>query len=257
MATFAGWFKVIREGQLLGVVTDQSFARYSTKSGRLHICKAIDGQYLVLKDHFYRDDWMLPLDPRARTDYENATIIAISENEYDILSEIDTTEPVNLESLINAEPEEISEKKLKETDQITVDFVRKHKLEELSADCQKAIEGGFSLVLSDGASHHFSMTQNDQLNLMNLQKALDENDDLLYHADGELMQYYCQEDATDILIGAKKWKSYHLTLFNCYKNWINHLDSIAEIDAIAYDSGDTEIPDEFVTDVFQALVDNF
>ena len=254
MAYIAEWFKVIKDGKLLGVVTDQSFARYSDKSGRLHICKAMNGQYLVLNDHFYRDDWMLALSPNANVEFEDATIVSITEKEYDILNKIGVTEPVEIDSLYNTEPEEKPAKAPKETETVTVEFVRKRKLEELSAACRLTIEGGFSLVLSDGASHHFSMSQNDQLNLADLQRALDENDDLIYHADGELMQYYNHEDAIDILVGARKWKGYNLALYNSFKNWINSLEDISVIDAITYDS---EIPDAYCTSVLQTLTENF
>jgi len=253
MAYIAEWFKVIRDDKLLGVVTDQSFARYSVKSGRLHICKAIDGQYLFLNDRLYRDDWMLPLDPEAPVKYESATVISISEKEYDILNKVDVSEPVNISDLPVGEPD-IVEKVPKETEKVTIEFVRERKLKELSEVCQTTIENGFSLVLSDGASHHFSLSREDQLNLVDLQRALNLNDDLIYHADGELMQFYSQEDALDILIGAKKWKNYNLTLYNSYKNWINSIGDISVIDSITYES---EIPDEYCTAVLEHLTENF
>lgn len=255
MAVIKEWFKVIQNGAFIGAVTDQSFARYSATSGVVHICNAIEGQYLFLNDKFYRDDWMLPVDPKSYVDYEMATVVSISEKEYDILVDPtkDQPEPINVKQLINTEPEAV-EHIPSESETATVEFVRERKLKELSEVCRVTIENGFSLVLSDGASHHFSMTIQDQINLADLQRAVDSGNDAVYHADGELMQFYSKEDAQDILLGANKWRTYNLVLFNSLKNWINSITDIEQIAAIAYDS---EIPDEYCTDVLQVLTENF
>jgi len=52
-------------------------------------------------------------------------------------------------------------------DTASIDFIRSSKLTEMSYACRKAIEQGFDLILR-GESHHFSLTTQDQLNLMNL-----------------------------------------------------------------------------------------
>lgn len=252
MAIIAEWFKVICKDQFIGAVTDQSFARYSEKSGRVHICRAIDGQYIIVNDRYYRDSWMLPVSPDSPVEYELATVVSIPESEYDILSR-NTSLPKTETPVLDTG---VSEKSAdpKNTDIPTINFVRKRKLEELSAECRKSIEDGFSLVLSDGASHHFSMSIPDQLNLVNLQRALDSNEDPVYHADGELMQFYSREDAQDILIGANKWTTYNQALYNSLKNWINNLTDIETIDKITYDSS---IPEEYCSVVLTTLSDNF
>ena len=251
MAYIKEWFKVIKDGEFVGAVTEQSFARYSERSGRVHICKAIEGEYVVVNDRYFHDDWMLPVNPKSYMDYEKATVVSIGEKEYDIL--VAGEEPPVKNEIVKIPAEEIS-KKVSETDEVTVEFVQKRKLKELSATCEKAIEDGFSLVLSDGASHHFSMSILDQLNLANLQRALDLNEDPIYHADGELMQFYSQEDAQDILIGANKWRTYNQALYNSLKNWINNLTDIETINKITYDSS---IPEEYCSVVLLSLSENF
>jgi len=253
MAYIAEWFKVIKDGQLIGVATDQNFARYSGKSGRIHICKAMDGQYIVVDDHFYRDDWMLPLNPNDCSEFEEATVISIKEKEYDILSKSDSSEPINVLQIVNNEPE-VGKKSLDEVNTVTIEFVRSRKLAELSEICENTISSGFDLVLSDGVSHHFSMSLQDQMNLVGLQRSLDRNEDPIYHADGELMQFYSIEDAQDILAGANKWKNYHIALYNSLKNWINSLTDIEIINEIAYDSS---IPEEYCSVVLLSLSENF
>ena len=254
MAFITEWFKVIKDGSFIGAVTDQSFARYSSESGRVHICKAIDGQYLFLNDKYYRDDWMLPLDPSSYVEYEDAKVISISKKEYDILVDPDTdkSEPLNSKNLIDSEKEPFVPTP-KEEDIATVEAVRERKIKELSAICEKIIENGFSLVLSDGASHHFSMSFEDQINLINLELALERHEDVIYHADGELAQYYSEEDARSIVSGAHMWSQYNRALFNSFKNWINNIDDIYTINAITYES---DIPDEYCTVALQTLIEN-
>ena len=252
MAYITSWFKIIKDEELIGVTTNQTFARYSSEFGRVHVCDVVNAQYLIFNDKFYRDDWMLALDPNSYVSYEIAKIISISEKEYDILSKTDSeVEPLN----VNLVDEEVVSEKSKSIEEIvTIDAVRSNKISELSKVCEKTIENGFDLVLCDGVSHHFSMTQMDQINLINLELALDRGEDVMYHADGELIQYYNEEDANAIISGAHKWSMYNRTLFNSFKHWINNLNNISEISAITYDS---EIPDEYCTNALQTLTENF
>lgn len=254
MALIMEWFKVVKDNQLVGAVTDQSFARYSPKSGQIIVCKAVEGQYIIVNDKYYRDNWMMPLDQESTAEWEPAIVVSISEKEYNMLVKADPTEPINERMLINAEPEDISEKMPKAEEVATIEFIRERKLKELNKIFNEIIENGFDLVLSDGVSHHFSLTTNDQMNLIDLQRAVDTNDDLIYHADDELIQFYSFEDAQDILVGARKWKQYNMAVFNSMKNWINSVEDISIIDAIHADS---EIPEEYCTIVLQMLTENF
>ena len=161
MAFIMEWFKIIKDGKFIGAVTEQSFARYSPKSGRIHICKAIDGQYVVVDGKYYRDEWMLPLDPESYAEWEPASVISISEKEFNILENVESGEPIVIEKMMNNDPEEIPLKESKEEEVVTVEFVRARKLKQLSAECNALIENGFDLVLSDGVTHHFSLTTQD------------------------------------------------------------------------------------------------
>jgi len=50
---------------------------------------------------------------------------------------------------------------------ITTEYVREGKIKEMSTMCRRTIENGFDLNLR-GETHHFSLSTQDQLNLMNL-----------------------------------------------------------------------------------------
>lgn len=249
MANAFEWFKIIKDGNFIGAVNEHSFARYSPKSGRIHVCKAIDGQYVIVDGKYYRDEWMLPLDQNSYAEWESAKVLSIPKNEYDILIRAEFIDPIIEES-----SDEHEESSVKEKDVVTVEYVRTKKLAQLRDECGEMIKNGFDLFLSDEVSHHFSLSVEDQLNLLDLQKALNEGNDLIYHADGELMQFYGEEDARAILTGANKWKQYAIALYNSIKNWINNIDDISVIDSISFDS---EIPDEYCTPVLQVLTENF
>lgn len=251
MSQIKEWFKVISNNQIVGVATDQNFARFSKNSGRVHICQAIEGEYVIVNERYFHDDWMLPVDKTSYIDYENAEVVSISEKEYNILYSGD----VKLEDISFGEKisEEKIEKKVPKDEQITIDYIRSRKLKELSMDCTEAIEQGISLVLSDGASHHFSLTAYDQLNLIGIEMSLSSGEDIFYHADGELVQYYSEEDARYILESSKRWKNYNLALYNSFKNWINSMTDLEQIEAITYNSA---IPEEFCSSVLKELSDN-
>lgn len=258
MALINEWFKVIKDGKLIGLATDQNFARYSENGGRVHICNALNGQYILANDNFYHDDWMLPIDPNSYLTYENATVVSISKAEYDILSEKeDTDSDAELVEAKEADPENSREdifRKPSEEETATVEYVRDKKLNELKDICEKEIANGFSLVLSDGASHHFSMTAEDQLNMQEMQIALlTDSGTVPYHADGELTQYYSEEDIRAILRAATQWKHYNLAYYNSLKNWIGHLSNIEEIASVTYES---DIPEEYCTEVLISLVES-
>lgn len=252
MSYINGYFKIEKDGEFIGVATDQNFARYSEKSGRVHICQAIDGEYIICNDRYYRDDWMLPLKKESYVQYEDAKVTVIEKQEYDILTD-------GLNVPVEIKDEQIEESGIAVSNSVsyseaTAEFVRNRKIQELSDICNKTIEDGFSLVLSDGASHHFSMSMHDQINLITLQQALMSGHDMIYHADNELEQFYSTEDAQMILDGSRKWKNYHIALFNSFKNWIKQLNDISVIDSITFDS---EIPEEYCTSVLINLSENF
>ena len=80
------WYKVIANGTLIGVATDQDFIRYSSEYGRPHLCTVADGQYIVVGKLFFHDDWMIPIDKNSYLEYEPATVVSISRKEYDELN---------------------------------------------------------------------------------------------------------------------------------------------------------------------------
>lgn len=126
------------------------------------------------------------------------------------------------------------------------------KIKEMSGICESTITNGFDIVLSDGKSHHFSLSVQDQLNLITLSTMLASGEEYIpYHADGELCKAYSLEDASAIITTATNFKTYHITYFNSLKAYINSLKSIKTVSAVTYGM---EIPDKYKSEVLTALL---
>lgn len=106
--------------------------------------------------------------------------------------------------------------------------------------------------MSDGQSYHFSLTTQDQLNLITLSSlVVSGQTEIPYHADGELCRYYSVEDINTILNTTTAFKTYHVTYFNSLKAYVESLATIEEISAIEYGC---VIPEEYQSDILKDLV---
>lgn len=117
--------------------------------------------------------------------------------------------------------------------------------------CAAAITGGVDVTLGDGETYHFSLTLEDQLNLMNLQSMADAGaEQLPYHADGEDCRYYNPEDFHTITQAATRWKMYQESYFNSLRGYISSLETQTQLEAVRYGM---EIPEPFRTDVLRQM----
>ena len=136
--------------------------------------------------------------------------------------------------------------------QNNLDDIKEAKIEEMSAKCNEVITNGFNVVLSDGENYHFSLTVQDQLNLITLSSiaASSDEDNIPYHADGGLCKYYSAKDIVTIVNSATAYKTYHVTYFNSLKSYISSLNDINSVLAITYG---IEIPNEYQSDILKEL----
>lgn len=134
-------------------------------------------------------------------------------------------------------------------DESDIENIRVRKREEISNTCENTIYNGIDIELSNGIKH-FSLTQNDQINLLGLQtEMLDPNkNEFEYHSDGEPCIYYSREDMTKIMVGLMSFKKYQTTYCNSMFNWINNIQTVEELNNIKY--GD-DIPLEYQSEVLQ------
>lgn len=156
--------------------------------------------------------------------------VQITEEEYDALAKAFETSDV-----VEEEPQEEPVIEPVEEDSPTVEFIKRAKLNEISAACNAVIVAGFDVILSDGESHHFSLTVQDQLNLITLTTFVANGETKIpYHADGELCKYYTAEEVLTITNTATVFKTYHVTYHNSLKAYVESLDTIDEIAAVYY-----------------------
>lgn len=72
--------------------------------------------------------------------------------------------------------------------------IKATKLKEISKKCEDTIYNGVDVKMPDG-TYHFSLTEEDQLNIFGLQAKISAGQTVLeYHADGQPCKYYSVED---------------------------------------------------------------
>ena len=247
------YYKLIKNNNIIGVITSNDFIVYSPITDCYLSATDLTGEYAVYKNKLYRSSWMQPI--KQESQYEEVLIITITEEEYNsfiealkVQDEIDNinTQEEEEEKAIEAV---IAQMQIDPIDQLSIDFIRSSKLLQMSQACHHTIEEGFDLEIR-GENHHFSLTIQDQLNLMSLNSITKINSLIPYHADGEETTFYTAEEINQIITAAADYKNYQTAYYNSLKTYINTLDTIEAIAAITYG---TPIPDEYKSEVLKAL----
>lgn len=132
-----------------------------------------------------------------------------------------------------------------------LDEIKTLKIKELSTECNKTIIDGFDIVLSDNNKYHFSLTYEDQINLITLSGMVQAGEEYIpYHADDGECKYYSTEDMNRIITVGTTFKTYHTTYFNSLKTFVNSLTDNEIVRSIEYG---INIPDEYKSDVLRQL----
>jgi len=243
------YYKIIKDNDtFITVITEKDFRKYQKANNILLVCDSKNAEYVRFGNILYRDkSWMPPVVKNDKYKYEEADIINITEEEYNaLLSAIKRNEEIKVitdEEIV----EEVKEDIVEEEKDITVDYVKNVKILDMSIECNKTITDGFDITLSDGNLYHFSLSMEDQINLLNINNTINtSNDKIIYHADGERCRYFSREDMKMIIDKALKFKTYHTTYFNGLKSYIQSLNDIIVINNITYG---IKLPDKF-THVF-------
>ena len=244
------YYKLIDDTVFIGVSTSLDLRRIHPTRLNLLACDEDNAQYISCNDELYRADWMLP---EVITDsrYPIVDVIEIQESEYNALYQT-----IGNGETVIIEPEEDEHTEIVEpvdpAVEVTIEFVKEKKIAAMSKICNETIETGFDVVLSDGNTHHFSLTIQDRLDLLTSSVMLASGDaEISYHADGEAWQYYSASDMKNIISVATLFQKYHLSYFNSLRSYINSLTTISEISDIVY--GIT-IPEEYQNDVLKDLI---
>lgn len=246
------YYKLISDNNFIGAVTSNNFVSENSRTHWLLSSNEEYGQFVIYQNNVYRDYWMAPTINNSVIDFINVKIIEIQENEYDIyidainnnLPIYDDNPNIRLEEEVNI-PQQVDQNEV-----ASIEFIRSSKINEMSRTCNQVIEAGFDIELG-GKIEHFSLTTQDQLNLISLSSmAANGMEAIPYHADGEICRFYSNAEMQAIVAQATAFKIYHTTYYNALKNYINSLDTIEAIAAITYG---TVLPEEYQSDVLKSL----
>ena len=243
------YYKLINGSTFVGVATQHDFRVFQQKHKIILACDEEQAQYVQCGETLYRANWMVPVTTN-RVSYETVEVIRIDKEEYDILYEaIEKGEDIEVQPEQPA-PEEDAPI-VDPNEEVTVDYIKTTKIAEMNFVCNKVIENGIDVMLSDGNVYHFSLTTQDQLNLITLQSMIVAGETMIpYHADGELCRYYTVEDISVVMDAATAHKTFHVTYFNSLKVYINALTDMTEIASVQYGM---DIPEEYQSDILKAL----
>lgn len=126
-------------------------------------------------------------------------------------------------------------------DASTLEGAKKAKSRELSNACHIAIYTGADATTSKG-TEHFSLTDNDQINLSNLVEQIKNGAaQVPYHADGQLCRMFTAEEMTGVYQAAVQYIAYNTTLCNHLLTWVRRCTTVVDVNAIAYTSA---LPDD-------------
>lgn len=244
------YYKLLNDKEFVGVGTSFDLRKFQLKHSILLTSDDESAQYIQVNDGLYRDDWFSPVITDL-INYTTVKIVVIEKEEYDTLFEaIETGKEIEITDDEQDVQEELPP--INKDEEVTIEYIKTIKNAEMSVICNKTITGGFDVILSDGASHHFSLTIQDQLNLITLSSMVSAGETVIpYHADGELCKGYSAEDITTIINAATAFKTFHVTYYNSLRAYIESIDDISEINSIVYGM---DIPEEYQSDILKVLM---
>lgn len=201
------YFKIIKDNEFIGIGTTRDMRKFQKKHNVFLVCDENEAQYIQCGEDLYHARWMEPVEG----DSVIADVIRIEEDEYNcLLSAIESNEEIKFadEPVVEYEPV------VNEVEELTVDYIRSAKLAELKHECNKAITEGFDMELGDGETRHFTLSMDDQINL--------------------LTQAYFDESMKPIVIEMNNFKSKHMERLKELEEYVSSLTTIEEISKVSY-----------------------
>lgn len=119
----------------------------------------------------------------------------------------------------------------------TLEELQEAKVTEMNAEQQRVIQNGINIMLSDGTTEHFTLTDHDQISLMGLQKKVDAGiDQIEWHTSdqSEHCKFYSNKDMEIIAGAALEYVTYHVTYFRDLRIYIRSLSTKEDIQSIYY-----------------------
>lgn len=131
----------------------------------------------------------------------------------------------------------------------TLEELKDMKIVEMNAAQQETIQAGINVVLSNGTTEHFTLTEHDQTSLMGLQTQVTQgaegipwhNSDISEHC-----KYYSNEDMALIVTKAMQFVTFHVTYFRDLRIYINSMEEKENVEDVTYG---IYIPSEYQSEV--------
>lgn len=134
---------------------------------------------------------------------------------------------------------------------LSLEDARKAKYQEIASACEQTIYAGVDVSTSSGVEH-FSLTEEDQLNLFGKKMQLLAGEEKLeYHEDGNPCRYFSAEEMQKIITATMAYKTYHTTYCNALNMWIKNAETLEEVNSIYYG---VEIPEAYQNEVLKDLI---
>ena len=119
-----------------------------------------------------------------------------------------------------------------------INEVISQKKSELSAECEKAIISGV-----DVGDAHYSLTIEDQANILALTPLAQAGNSVFYHQDGEMCREYASDEFLAVVNAATVFKTLQTTYCNLLMRQVEAMTNAEEVRAVKY--GVTELTGEF------------
>lgn len=226
-------YKVIQNNLIIDVLKSPTFLKYLGVPGKFAVTDkyTANAVYSKRKNEVYLIEGKIP-----QSDvYKSVTIQVIGENEYNS----------HLLSLDEG-------KSLLDTPQAELLKIKNAKIEAMKIACDEKIAEGISVRLTDGLIHKYTLTVEDQLNLMygNIMMRNGQTS-FIYHDNGKECQIVSAKDMNTILVAANKHITYHTTYFNLMRSCIKEIDDVSTINSLKY--GDA-LPIKSIRDTFNSFI---
>lgn len=236
-------------GEIVDALSVLHFVKWNSRARMVDNCKDTDPNRMGLLSYDVSTIWHLEGTPEfpAEREYITTNYIEIDKEEFEAIRKI-------IDDGKEVEPEPTPEPEPEPEDDGSVAFAKEAKIKEMNQTCQNTIFAGIDVVLSDGESHHFSLTEYDQVNLFKLETLAHSGEEILpYHEDDKPCQFFSAADIITIANAATSYVTYHTTYTNSLKSYIKSLRSLNTIARVYYG---IEIPEKYQSEVWKALINN-
>lgn len=261
------YYKIIYNQEIIDVNTDflVNYVNYQSYNKSLMICKSNENPIGITSSdnsEVYHIDGWAEIPNTVLGEYKTVTMVEIDETTYNILKTALDEKKIIIEPEIEPEPQPEPQPEPPKTEEEiraeneylrSLQFVKDSKIKYMSYLCNQTIENGIDVVLSDGKTHHYSLTSQDQINIITSRYLIDSGltEGLAYHEDGEDCDYISVEDMNKIALTGISFIKYHTTYFNSLRSYIESLDSMVDVSEIYYG---VEIPEEYQSNVLKDLI---